>query len=140
MTVANQSSYRTIIIEGMDLDEIVKTNGDLNITGLVGFVKNGGILIVIGGTGESGAGIIDRDFGVYGVYNNTGWGDGDITNPGYFLRGMSIGGNVNWGSRDHWVFRANGTQALATYISRGGYPEDVLLETRARIHLLPGRA
>ena len=133
----NQSSYRTIIVEDMDLKDpsdpqtAAVNNSDLNMTELVNFTNNGGILIVIGGAGATGAGIIDQNFSAVGVYSNSGWGKGNITNPEYFLRGLTPGMTVDFqdaygNSRDHWVFRSNGTVPINTYISLIGHPEDCM--------------
>jgi hypothetical protein len=118
--IDNQSAYRTIIIENLDLP-ITFENSDLNISGLQEFVSRGGILVVIG-QGRQGANIIDQDFGADSGYQAAGWGEGTVLEPHYLLPESAAGETVSFGG-SRWYFSSNQDRAeVNVVVSQTGHP------------------
>ncbi len=113
--IANHSAYRTMVIENAEINALGFTNSDIDLSALQEFVSNGGILIVIG-QAPPGSNIIDQNFSLIGDYNNSGWGDGNATSPGYAMPDTQDGERVTF-TDSAWLFRSETSQLekIVTY-------------------------
>ncbi len=128
LMIANQSSYRTIIIENPFIIGGGWNNFEINISGLQEFVSRGGILVVISQDPPSGN-IIDENFSVHGNFNGAagGWGDGIVVDPWYLMNETQVGA-ITVFSKKRWYFYSQpGDAEVKVIASVQSHPEQGMI-------------